>query len=157
MLSNRPRIFSISRWYLATALLLPALSKIFELRWNRRCYRPWDNPRFRRQGTTIRQGRQHDAMVEQRDDQSIPREGTVHSRSVLAIQITGSRSLHKRPNDAGWKYRRQWWIETIVSCKYDEPPTVTLTSNCDKLCTFYLPFRHLFIYLFVYYSFIYLF
>lgn len=55
----------------------------------------------------VRQGREHDAVVEQRDSAGIPREDAVHHRPVLTLQAGPSTPPRQRKDDTRRKYCRQ--------------------------------------------------
>ena len=58
-------------------------------------------------------------MVEQRDDQGVPRARPVHRRSVLEVQGTGGRPVRRRPHDPGREHRRQRRPQAVVQGTFD--------------------------------------
>lgn len=90
--------FSILFWFL---LFLTLNTQIIELRRHRRGDWPRDHARLRRQGTPVRQGWQHEAMVEQRDRATIPPASPVRHRPVLELRTRRHQDQRERTHDTG--------------------------------------------------------
>lgn len=65
----------------------------------------------------VRQRREYDAVVEQRDGSRVQATGSVHHRPVLQVQAGRRGSVRERTHDSGREHRRQRGTQAVVPSK----------------------------------------